>query len=332
MSDLVSPSLLRQVWGRLTARAETPYDGDAFTARDDAIDHLLHCVYSLEQALARVYCTPETRMPQIIVQAHEDRLSWACRRIMRLNPSFLPYKITLSVTAVQQTAPDLATLPAMYPFVYRPTPTKKFCRGIIFHFNHPPTHSRIRVANVHSFIPTDYPAPDSSTACNALSWTDYKYFCTKSQDYISIKPSQSIDLFCSGRILIFRPAEMSKGDCLNLEEWEQLALESAVDDESELSLATDASSPLPPSSPPPPSSAELWEQLDSNGYISLPSSATLEQTLEHDNAPSPTTAALQSVSSSKRKTESSSPVEQDNKRQKLNDSKDEIVTVSGSSE
>ncbi|KAJ7017612.1 hypothetical protein C8F04DRAFT_1200218 [Mycena alexandri] len=256
------------------------YDLAAFKVRDDAVNGVLDAVDTAEAAMARLSQAPDTKLPRIVEQAHmtgktsDEKLNWACQRLEELDPFILPYKISQEIEFVEKTAPELSTLRAVYPLgQYDPNPNKRFIRTVTYiERNQPAIQGRWRVPDLRSFVPNDYPGPP-----NGGSWSaDFEYYSPHSDSFFSIR--DPIDLYGFGRIIIFREVRLSKSDCLHLDEWQQLAMESSGNDEADESLPTDASSPpapapspLPPSSAPSlspvspariPSSDRLWAELD----------------------------------------------------------------------
>ncbi|KAJ7035895.1 hypothetical protein C8F04DRAFT_1181924 [Mycena alexandri] len=297
------PNTARRLLLLSMAETRLQYDLDAFNVRDDAVNEVLHAVDTVEAAMAQLYHSPHPKLPRIVIQAHgkyvsslglivltektlDEKLNWARQRLEELDSFILPYKISQEIEFVEKTAPELSTLRAVYPLRYDPKPEKRFIRTVTYiERNQPAIQGRWWVPDLRSFVPNNYPGPP-----NGGSWSsDFEYYSPHSDNFFSI--GDPIDLHGFGRILIFRKVGLSKFDCLHLDEWQQLALESCGNDEADESLLTDASSPpapaaspLPPSSPPSlspvsptriPSSDGLWAELDKepkkSGYNSTSS-------------------------------------------------------------
>lgn len=82
---------------------------------------------------------------------------------------------------------------------------------------------RWRAPDLECFSPEDYPGPP-----NGSSWSDFEYYSPHTDTFVSI--GDPIDLLGFGRIVILRAVGLGPLDCLHLQEWQQLAMESCGND------------------------------------------------------------------------------------------------------
>ncbi|KAJ7710049.1 hypothetical protein B0H16DRAFT_1745784 [Mycena metata] len=262
------PNLARSILLRFIAETGQQYDLDAFKVRDDAVNHLLNVVDVVEGAIARLSETPHTQLPRLVALVHDEKLNWARQRLEELDTLVLPCKSSQEGRFVEETAPELSTLPAVYPLGrYEPKSNKRFIRVLIYsQRSQAAIQQRWRAPDLECFSPEGYPGPP-----NGSSWSDFEYYSPHTDTFVSI--GDPIDLLGFGRIVILRAVGLGPLDCLHLQEWQQLAMESCGNDEAHESLPTDASSPpaaapspLPPSSAPSMSPVSPTRNPSSDEY------------------------------------------------------------------